>query len=318
MGLVGQKQMLVTQSETALRCNILPTRALFAVRGQLGLCLAIATLGAACTNAYRQPAGEEAQASFQATSSQADQSSASEPDDRFIREILENHFEVAQTLLEEGAHIDGPDSLGRTALTMASADGNSEAVEWLLTHGAAVNAPDGAGRTPLMAASTYYGTAEITELLLNHGALLSAPNPGYADALYLAIETERIQTAQVLIAAGGTLDAGKLIAAARARNIDMIRLLLASGADVNASLPDGLTPLIESTMFNDVEAVNVQLEAGADANAVTTNDSVIKIMRASGADESIIRSTGVTALMLAKQNGNEDLVRRLRDAGARR
>jgi ankyrin repeat protein len=179
-----------------------------------------------------------------------------------------------------------------------------------------VNATDDFGHnTPLMAASTYEGTAEITGLLLKHGAYLNTS--GGVDALDLAIETGRIETARLLIGAAGPLDPSKLLGAAGARTIDMVRLLLVSGADVNAPRPDGLTPLIISAMFNDLDIINVLLEAGADVTAVTTSREIFDIMVASGADANLLRVTGVTALMLAERNGNESLVQQLRDAGAR-
>jgi hypothetical protein len=229
--------------------------------------------------------------------------------------VLGSHFDSAQTLLDDGALIDGRDYAGRTALSMAAASGNMEGVKWLLAHGADVNATNDFGHTALMAASTYAGTAEITGLLLRHGAHVNTS--GGVDALDLAIETGRVETARLLIGAAGSLDAIRLLGATRARNLDMVRLLLASGADVNAPRPDGLTPLIISAMFNDRDIMNVVLEAGADVNAVTTSREIFDIMVASGADADLLHVTGVTALMLAERNGNEGLVQRLRDAGAR-
>jgi ankyrin repeat protein len=233
-----------------------------------------------------------------------------------MQAVLGRHFDTAQTLLDEGAAIDEREHAGRTPLFMAAVTGNAEGVEWLLDRGADVNAASDFGYTPLMAASTYAGTAEITDLLLKHGALLNTSIG--VDALDLAIETGRLEAARVLIARWGELDATKLLGAAKARNIDMVRLLLASGADVNAPRPDGLMPLIISAMFNDVEIIDVFLAAGADVNAVTSNPEIVDITVASGADPTLLRVTGVTALTLAERNGNDALVQRLRDAGAYR
>jgi ankyrin repeat protein len=43
--------------------------------------------------------------------------------------VLGSHFDTAQTLLDDGALIDGRDYAGRTALSMAAASGNVEGVK---------------------------------------------------------------------------------------------------------------------------------------------------------------------------------------------
>ena len=84
-----------------------------------------------------------------------------------------------------------------------------------------------------------------------------------------------------------------LHAAAAGRHIEVCRLLLAAGADVNASQHGGFTPLHQAADHGDVEMVELFLSAGADAGATLPD--------------------GRTPAALAEANGHLDVARRLRE-----
>lgn len=54
----------------------------------------------------------------------------------------------------------------------------------------------------------------------------------------------------------------------RCRRVEVVRLLLAAGADVNAAASDGSTPLLFCVRHNRIETCGVVLEAGAIPHAV--------------------------------------------------
>jgi ankyrin repeat protein len=87
-----------------------------------------------------------------------------------------------------------------------------------------------------------------------------------------------------------------LIEAAKASKKDVVRLLIASKADVNQTEPDGTTALIWAAYRDDVDSADALIKAGAKVNA--TND------------------LGATALWTAAQNGGSAMVKRLLEAGA--
>jgi uncharacterized protein len=87
-----------------------------------------------------------------------------------------------------------------------------------------------------------------------------------------------------------------LVEAARAGRHDMVRALVAGGADVNQRAGDGTTALHWSVLNGDAALVDLLLAAGADVSAANRH--------------------GVTPLALAATNGSGPLVERLLGAGA--
>ena len=63
-----------------------------------------------------------------------------------------------------------------------------------------------------------------------------------------------------------------LHAAAAGRHLEVCRILLAAGADVNATQHGGYTPLHEAAQAGDVELAELFLSAGADPLARSDDD----------------------------------------------
>jgi ankyrin repeat protein len=78
--------------------------------------------------------------------------------------------------------------------------------------------------------------------------------------------------------------------------------LLRAGADPNRRAPEGLTPLMAAVISNAPRSAKALLEAGADVNATAKLPS---------------SKLGKTALSWAVGTGNQEMIRLLRDAGAR-
>ena len=120
-------------------------------------------------------------------------------------------------------------------------------------------------------------------------------------ALHLAAFFGKLEAARTLLDAGAVVDTyGRnafanqpLHAAAAGRHIEVCRLLLGVGADVEATQHGGYRPLHEAAASGDIELTELFLSAGADPLATT--------------DE------GRTAADLAEAAGHVDLARRLRE-----
>ncbi len=105
---------------------------------------------------------------------------------------------------------------------------------------------------------------------------------------------------------------------------------LVAGADVNGRMKNGRTALIEASEEGRVEVVRLLLAAGAGVDAQDDEDEVTALIEASrwghpavvevllgaGADVEAHTRNGPTALMAASEEGRVEIVRRLLAAGA--
>ena len=144
-----------------------------------------------------------------------------------------------------------------TALMAASYNGHIEIVGLLLSAGADVNSMNRYGKTALHFAA-HEGHRDIAELLLDHGAGIDAQCQTICHAaadltpLQVAVQWQRVDVAELLIARGANLEATlsyplpgwtALHLAAQTGNVAMVRLLVDSGANVNAKARGGFTPV---------------------------------------------------------------------------
>ncbi len=198
--------------------------------------------------------------------------------------------ESARLLLAAGANVNDTAPDGRSALVLAAHSGHRALVEFLLAEGANPNAA-AAGYTALHAA-VLQGDLPMLEALLAAGA---RPDPQVTEA------TRVTRNGQVLMIGDHLLGATPFALAAKFAEADIMRALLAAGADGVLPLRNGWTPLMlaagaswrygvwdrrERALARDfafqaehideegtLNAVRVALEAGADVNAVDETGS---------------------------------------------
>ncbi len=154
---------------------------------------------------------------------------------------------TAMLLIQAGADITVTDRDGETLLMKSAEGGSLPLVEYFVNHGLDVNAEGGARYTALMRA-IYNGHAAIAKFLLEHGA-----DPNKVDNMG--------STALMKAARHGYSDGVKDLA----WEIDVVKLLLEYGADVNASFRTGgrRTALMSAAEGGNIETARVLLEHGA-------------------------------------------------------
>src|SRR2546426_4750217 len=154
-------------------------------------------------------------------------------------------LQTADLLIRAGANAKAANRYGVTPLSLASADGNAAMIEQLLKAGADPNTALPEGETALMSAA---GTGNVAAIkaLLAHGAGVNARESSKGQtALMWAAAEGHAAAVQLLIESGADVDArskGKftpLLFAVRRGAIDVVRVLLAAGVDVNANLHRG-------------------------------------------------------------------------------
>ena len=172
---------------------------------------------------------------------------------------------AARRLLAAGADPDARGAIGRTALIVASEEGQAAMVELLVSAGANLDLGDEFGRTALMAACAR-GREEIVKLLLAAGAGRDLRDQYGQTALSLAIGEERLACVDLLLSGGAGVDipgnGGQTpLGLALAREFEPIaRRLLAAGADPLVKDRKGDTPLVEACRRGYLQVVQSMLD----------------------------------------------------------
>lgn len=147
------------------------------------------------------------------------------------------------------------------------------------------------------------GNFNAVKYHVEQGENINQENEKRYSPLMLASEYGRVGIVKFLITNGANVNAksfkdGKtaLILASENSHIEIIGLLIKAGADVNAQDDLGQTALMHSSRLGDV-SVNMLIKAGADVNIKDRNFK--------------------TALMFAEENEYPEIVKILKQAGAK-
>ena len=197
---------------------------------------------------------------------------------------------AAESAFGRGTDTDGG---GLTPLVFAAREDCLECAKYLLEAGSDVNQATHYGWTPLLTAvkNSHY---QLATYLLEHGANPKIPNNGGWTALYLATDNRNIEGGDYPVR---TPDMDPL---------DMIKLLLDKGADVNAricgtqSTPERCAGDSTETRTNFTMQWLYEDGATPFLRAAQSGDvTLMKLLLAHGADPKIKTSYNVTALAVA-------------------
>jgi ankyrin repeat protein len=163
---------------------------------------------------------------------------------------------IIQMLLDKGAKVNVADRNGVTPL-MVSAELGMGGFSLLLEHGAKVNVADSNGKTPLMYAMNNRGYGTVSALL-EHGAKINARDKEGETALMYAIRAAQHDPIRLI----GD-DQKKKELESQERYVELIKLLIDKGADVNARDSSGETALAFAQRMKRQEIVELLRKAGA-------------------------------------------------------
>ena len=231
----------------------------------------------------------------------------------------EGHPEAAQMLLTAGANPNATQKDGATALMIAAKRSHAEVVKMLLAAGANPDTAYEDGLTALMGA-TGRGHSEVVKMLLAAGANPNATKDNGWTALMGPAQEGYLKIAKALLDAGANPNAA----------IDNgIPALLANALFADKKSPNGQTPLMFAAGRGHSEVVKMLLAAGANPNAAKDNGwtalmgaafygypEVVKMLLAAGAKANTRGNEGATALMFASQEEKPEVAKILLECGA--
>jgi ankyrin repeat protein len=252
---------------------------------------------------------------------------------------------MAERLLRAGANANAADATGETVLMTAARTGNAAVVKALVAHRANVNAKKApTGQTALMWAVSQKHP-EVVRVLIEHGADVHARSQGGFTPLLFAAREGTLESARLLLEAGVNVNEAApngtspltLAIVSMQKPLAMSTFLLEKGADANGTL-GGYAALHAAVASRDLELVQLLLAHGADPNArlgrmppgafrgggdgnsaVTLkgatpfvlaaaylSPAMMRVLAASGADPVLATEDGTTPLMVAAGLGQSD------------
>jgi ankyrin repeat protein len=237
--------------------------------------------------------------------------------------IQAGNRKAALDMIRAGADVNEPQADGTRPIHWAVYRVDYEVIEALLAKKARANVTNELGATPL-AEAVKLGEARIVKMLLDAGSGTEGANEDGQTALMLAIKNGDLAIVRTLVDAGANVNAVEKVqdqtplmwAAAATRNgAEMVKLLLSKGASVKARAkftdwPSQITsePRAQYHAYGGLTALLYAARSGC--------YGCVDAMIGAGADVNLPTPEGVTPLMIALDNSNNDVAKLLLDRGA--
>ena len=247
------------------------------------------------------------------------------------------HWALVQYLCDHGGSVNARNSLGWSALFMASQMGHTPVVKHLVTHGAEVDCVNLQGTSPLGIASLN-GFVDTIDFLLDSKADVNRGNVLGTTALHMAAREGQGPATDLLVARGADVNARDaqgltpLMGAAQCGHLPVLRALIGAGAAVTEQTRDGVTAFHMACVQGMSGAAELLLRHGARHNwhapppssapplgmaAWTGQVRLVRVLLRAGADVNATDGHGWTPLMVALAGNNAACARALLEADAR-
>ena len=172
---------------------------------------------------------------------------------KLLLEASRDNYVAVEEVLSQGVDIETRDANGRSALLIATHHNAIKVAQLLIEAGADVNAMDSINDSPYLYAGAE-GRLEILLMTLNHGADLASVNRYGGTALIPAAHHGHIETVRQLLKTKINIDhinnlswtallEAIILGDGGERYIEIVRMLVDAGADVNIGDANGLSPL---------------------------------------------------------------------------
>ena len=185
---------------------------------------------------------------------------------------------MMKVLIDAGADVNAPDPANETPLMMAARVGKLDAVSLLMERGANIEWKDPQFEQTALMVAIRENNPQVVKLLVELGANVNARTRVGVTPPFILPNSVPGFGHGIGIVRGGSPDRGRraptpggmtpLQYAARDGRLETVKILLASGADINAVEANNITPLITAISNNHPEVATYLIEQGADVKKV--------------------------------------------------
>jgi ankyrin repeat protein len=245
--------------------------------------------------------------------------------------------DIVKFLISKGADVNLKDNNGQTPVQIAAHSANAEIVIQLVSNGAEINIKNYIGKTPLHYA-VYYDEFQIVKYLISQGAEINTKDSQNITPLLDAVIYNNVKISKYLITKGAEVNAkdgdGKssLHYTVINENLELIKSLVSSEANVNIRDKFNRTPLHYAADEGYLEIVKYLILQGSEIDAKAAfylqmstvgltlgctplhlaarngHLEVVKYLVYQGADVNLKNNEDESALDLAKNRGNQEII----------
>jgi len=181
---------------------------------------------------------------------------------------------MLKVLIDAGADVNATDPAGETPLMLAARVGSLDAARVLMERGATIEAKDAQFEQTALMVAVRENRPQVVKLLVELGANVNARTRVGVTPPFILPNSVPGFGHGIGIVRGGSPDRGRraptpggmspLQYAARDGRLDTVKVLLASGADINQVEANNITPLITAITNNHPDVAAYLIEQGAD------------------------------------------------------
>eukprot|EP00386_Alphamonas_edax_P009289 GDKI01030577.1.p1 GENE.GDKI01030577.1~~GDKI01030577.1.p1 ORF type:complete len:618 (-),score=143.86 GDKI01030577.1:270-2123(-) len=192
---------------------------------------------------------------------------------------VNNFTDLIHVYIEAGADVNAANVCDKhTSLHLAVLTGSTTLAQLLLTRGACIEARDKKGHTPLLLAALH-GNTDVAHTLIERGADIHTTLPTSVSASDVQVSDAAVPTQHVTEwnkdferltkddQTDALVGAPAIHCASLHGHTDIVRLLMDKGVSVNATTPEGNTPLHFAASGAHAHTTHLLIEKGGDVRA---------------------------------------------------